>query len=84
MARVSLSKFFLLRSLDANHLSSQFSLFKAVPPRRWEVPTSNLAEPDLAHPNVNPAIPVLYPNLGPTKHSGRQDYFSFSFRRINL
>lgn len=79
MARVeSFQQYFLLRSLDANHLSSQFSLFKTVPPRRWEVPTSNLAEPDLGHPNVNPAIPVLYPNLGPTKHSGRQTIFFFS------
>lgn len=73
----SFQQCFLLRSLDANHLSSQFSLFKTVPLRRWKVSTSNLAEPNLGHPNVNPAIPVLYPNLGPTKHSGRQTIFLF-------
>lgn len=41
------------------------------------MPTSNLAEPDLGHPNVNPVIPVLYPNLVPTKYSGRQTIFLF-------
>lgn len=50
----------------------------------WKVLTSNLVRPSWGRPNVNPGIPVLFPNLMPTKSSGKLNIFLFSFRRVNF
>lgn len=44
---------------------------QSLSPIGWKELTSNLVKPNLGHLNVNPGISVLYPNLLPTKSSGK-------------
>jgi hypothetical protein len=50
---------------------------QSLSPIGWKELTSNLVKPNLGHLNVNPGISVLYPNLLPTKSSGKLISFFF-------